>query len=612
MKTIGLEVKDNLIEDTLKPPQLFLRYFHTIRFLKLRQIYGRVWITIKRTILKPIIVWWVNKTKPVLNIPELVLIPKPFTETLLKCKLNNRKFVFLNQQKKFQNSINWNDDQMEKLWLYNLHYFEYLLPFTQDYSKQNFIIGKSIIAGWIEDNPTGSGNGWESYPLSLRIVNWIFFFDRYYPFFQNDEDFRTLFLTSLYRQARYLKFFLEIHLLANHLFENIKSLLFAAVFFQDRTLFKRAWRLLQQEIREQILEDGGHYERSPMYHSIILADILDVLNIFQSSKNGGYQFLSESEGAGSTADISWFGSIASKMLRWLEHMVHPDGKIALFGDSAFGIAPSFKQLRDYFSRIQKTEIEPSSSRNHESLTQSGYYVFSNHSQYLVIKGGELGVRYQPGHVHCDLFSYEYSSKEIRFIVDSGVGSYQAMILRNKARSVYSHNTVVVNGEEQAELWKIHRVGRWVKLISNKIEENKNGIRFSGQYENSIYPNELCQHFRSVTFINNRFFVVEDQITGESIYSIESLIHFHPQCEFEREANMMLLAAKNHSICILWNEDRISSEIREWFYVPEFGMLINSKKLALKPLIANNMKLGYVITPSEYLNDAREYLSKMSK
>ena len=37
--------------------------------------------------------------------------------------------------------------------------------------------------------------------------------------------------------------------------------------------------ILKKELSEQILPDGGHYELSPMYHSIILEDILDLHNI---------------------------------------------------------------------------------------------------------------------------------------------------------------------------------------------------------------------------------------------------------------------------------------------------------------------------------------------
>ena len=41
----------------------------------------------------------------------------------------------------------------------------------------------------------------------------------------------------------------------------------------------RGIRILNEQLKEQILNDGGHFERSPMYHCIILEDLLDLHNL---------------------------------------------------------------------------------------------------------------------------------------------------------------------------------------------------------------------------------------------------------------------------------------------------------------------------------------------
>ena len=40
------------------------------------------------------------------------------------------------------------------------------------------------------------------------------------------------------------------------------------------------------QLQEQILEDGMHYERSPMYHMIVLERLLDVLNFAKANDEG--------------------------------------------------------------------------------------------------------------------------------------------------------------------------------------------------------------------------------------------------------------------------------------------------------------------------------------
>ena len=58
-----------------------------------------------------------------------------------------------------------------------------------------------------------------------------------------------------------------------------KALAFAGVFFEGPEAAhwrKRGLVLLERERAEQVLADGGHFERSPMYHAIVASDLLDL------------------------------------------------------------------------------------------------------------------------------------------------------------------------------------------------------------------------------------------------------------------------------------------------------------------------------------------------
>ena len=76
---------------------------------------------------------------------------------------------------------------------------------------------------------------------------------------------------------------LEFHLLANHLLANLKALVFAGAFFQGTGGSDDGWPGADSccggRLTEQILADGGHFELSPMYHSLILEDLMDLLNL---------------------------------------------------------------------------------------------------------------------------------------------------------------------------------------------------------------------------------------------------------------------------------------------------------------------------------------------
>jgi len=585
--------------------------FNTLRYLKPIQYWGRFAWLLKQKLFKPFIAYRIHQVRAGQFPVRLHLHPRPVADAVYQQDISLKRFCFLNREYQFPGEITWNDSALEKLWLYNLHYFEYLIPLTGRTSPANFRIGKAIICEWIENNPPGRGNGWEPYPLSLRIVNWIFFFDAYFEEFRKEDQFREIFINSLYRQCAYLDWFLEYHILANHFFENIKSLLFAGIFFQHRQWVKKACRLLRKEIEEQVLPDGGHYERSPMYHSIILAGFLDIFNILKAAENVAPQYLQSVESAGETRlAASEIEKAAPKMLSWLDSLVHPDGEIALFGDSAFNIAPTYMQLRDYYARINGHYFAHSPPEGATALPESGYFIFSAPAHYFAIDGGELGVRYQPGHAHCDLFSYEYSYRGTRFIVDSGVGNYLETDTRQKARSVYSHNTVVINGWEQAQLWKVFRAGKWwVRIKEASLQETETGPFFDGGYE---YSSAKVFHHRRVTFIDQKFFVIEDKITGRSLQTIESLVHFHPECSIEQKSGMIELYRGDKGICLLWDSEIAEAELKPWFYVPEFGKILQSYKLLLKPEVADQVKLYYVIAPPEHVPKGKEIVRAMNQ
>ncbi len=104
-------------------------------------------------------------------------------------------------------------------------------------------------------------------------------------------------------------------------------------------------------------------------------------------------------------------------------------------------------------------------------------------QKQIFDCGPLGSSYQPGHAHCDLHRYAFSYEGRPLIVDSGLGNYRAGKLRKEARSIYVHNSLVVNGLEQAELWAVFRMGRRVKPEGKRFEAMED--RIVSSYRNNL-------------------------------------------------------------------------------------------------------------------------------
>ena len=277
-----------------------LLYFNTIRFLRPIQILHRI-IRLRPRLRRPLSV--IPKLRKV-TAPMPVGLPKRASMT------GQRKFNFQNFEVTVSQNSNWETLGNSALWRYNLHYFDDFLASTH---PQRTIWQDDFLQLWLETQAFGSNISWDAYPTSQRIVNWIKSHHFRKPLYDKA-------ICSLANQTYWLEKHFEWHLMGNHLFVNAKALTWAGCFFEGQMAEK--WlrlgtRLLSKEIDEQILSDGGHFELSPMYHSLVLEDILDLIALSHAYDLPQMRELRPK-----------LLKTAQKMVKWLTVMTHPDGEIS--------------------------------------------------------------------------------------------------------------------------------------------------------------------------------------------------------------------------------------------------------------------------------------------
>lgn len=356
-------------------------------------------------------------------------IPKP------ECHTSSGKFVFLNLSNDFSS---WNDTSNGMLWAYNLNYMDWLCQEGITLEE-----GTGWIDKFIEELPTNRV-GLDPYPIALRGINWIKFISLH-----RDEINESKLVTwndSLYSQYALLTKKLEYHLLGNHLLEDAYSLYMAAIYFRDKVFYKKASCLLRRQLNEQILPDGAHYEQSPMYHCILLDRLLDCCNL--SFNNIFF------DGQGEFNE--YLVHKAEMMLGHLESIVYNDGAIPLLNDSANGIAPSPRQIRDYASELGIRWMAT-------PMKECGYRKINGDRFEAIVDIGGIAASYQPGHSHADTFNYELRIDGCPFIVDTGISTYNKTSRRQLERSTQAHNTVTVAGRNSSEVWGGFRVGDRAKV-----------------------------------------------------------------------------------------------------------------------------------------------------
>lgn len=377
----------------------------------------------------------------------------------------------------------WNAPERPRLWNYHLHYFE------------DPRVEAEWLERWMAENPAGQGSGWEPYPLSRRVVNWVRWRLRgkWAP-----EGFEA----SLTEQARALAGKIEYRLMANHLFANAKALVHAGTYLAGEEAARwlaTGLRILDREVQEQILDDGGHFERSPMYHALILEDLLD-LEALRLAYPGVWM------------ERPRWRVAAERMLGWLGAMTHPDGEIAFFQDACGGVAGSYRELAAYAARLGMAE-------QREPLGESGYRRLEAGELVVWMDAAGPGPDYQPGHAHAGTLSLEASWRGGRVVVNSGTSTYEAGPVRQFERSTAAHATVRVNGRDSSEMWGAFRVARRARV--------RELLEGEGCVEAMHTGYEPVRHRRRVTVLERQL-VVEDELSGGEL--LEWFWPLHPSVE----------------------------------------------------------------------------------
>lgn len=531
------------------------RLGRTVRHLRPVQVYGRLWFSLARPHPDLLAAPTLRKQEGIWQVPV----------RRARSLVAPGRFCFLNEAGSLA-ELGWDDPAKAKLWRYNQHYFDDL---NAESANERLEWHKELIIEWISANSPGQGSGWEPYPTSLRIVNWI-------KWALAGNALHEEAIASLAVQTRWLTRRMEWHLLGNHLFANAKALVFAGLFFEGSE--GNAWlhqglRILAREMDEQILPDGGQFELSPMYHVLAVEDVLDLVNI------------AHAYGREDLAQV-WRVKIPV-MLSWLETMSHPDGGISFFNDAAFGIAPTNSEIFAYSGWLG---IEPSTvPAPVRHLANSGYLRAGFGPYTLIADLARVGPDYLPGHAHADTLSFELSVGNQRVFVNSGTSEYGTGPERHRQRGTPAHNTVVVNGENSSEVWSGFRVGRRARPLGVSLEQQ--GPVFCAQASHDGY-----RYLKGHPRVTRRFEIDGARLTVLDFvspkYPAQARYHLHPSVEVEclNSGTVVLRLPDGQSLKIHCKGGDVQVEPSTWH--PEFGLSIPNLCLVL-PLADGEASLSIV-------------------
>lgn len=412
----------------------------------------------------------------------------------------------------------WKVPEASHLWNYNLHYLEFLIPLVVSYRKMEdenyFEKWKEYIENWMGQ---ASGDSMEPYTISLRIPNILICLEILGEKVKGTEIERKI-LDSIYRQYRFLLKNTELSLLANHYFENLKTIVICSVLFGEGDVFRKYFAKLKEQIREQILPDGVHFERSLMYHRIILEDVLRIFKVLDSA---GYRTEADSI-------LPTVRAMAAAM----ENIERGFDTVPLFNDAGNNVAKGKEQLLAAAKSLCGYK-----STDKTDFPDAGYFKLYFGKCAVLFDCGGIGPSYMGGHSHCDCLSFELSADGHKIFSNSGTGQYQGT-KRQFFRSTRAHNTMMIDDREQSELWGEHRAARRIHHVKAKNADGSVAGQYQS-YQGDWFRRRLEWKEGVLTVLNS---VEAGNRRGRQEHMVRQFFHLAPGYNYE--CDEALIRVKN--------------------------------------------------------------------
>jgi uncharacterized heparinase superfamily protein len=495
-------------------------------------------------------------------------------------RLTRGVFQHLNEERLLGRPPNWllGPCDRGRLWTVTLHYHHWARELAQIASSEDpraataSELFRELVGDWIErcdlNQPGAQHLAWNSYAIATRIRSWVQSALQLGPgWWSAQPSFAERFHTSLWQQASHLSRNVEWDLRGNHLIRDAVGLAWAGRFI-DKPGANAFWGyqalyLSLSQTREQVLADGGHFERSPMYHRHIMDDLDEWSRLIGEPKL--YEQLQK---------------VLGRMAEFATWTRHPDGRIALLNDAALEAEDALDAAPTLNNAIGPLEEprETTEPRGGRHFADTGLAVWHGVTWTLFFDVGPIGPDYQPGHGHADNLTLECSYAGDRLFVDPGTHSYDRDERRAYDRSTAAHNTVCVDGTDSSEVWHIFRAGRRARPIDVNVTADETHFDASAAHDGYRHLGGII-HRRRVQLTDDETLTITDRIEGNGSHKLEGGWLLEPGWTATPAEAGWLLERDSASLRVRLQgpiELRLSLETRPWH--PRFGVEISTTRL----------------------------------
>jgi len=457
---------------------------------------------------------------------------------------------------------------------------------------------------WHSANPYPLGINWaSSLEVAFRSISWIWVFRLLEGTPALPPDFRQEWLRGQALHGRHLERYLSTYFSANtHLLGEGVALFFLGTLCPELSGAERwkaqGWRIILEQARLQVNPDGLHFEQSVYYHVYALdfflhAALLATANgqplpkaleqtiermlnaLFHLSLAGPPPRFGDDDG----------GRVFDPGRNRAAHLLDPLAAGAILfnrGDSK-QLAGGLREETIWLLGQNGVEIwdhleVQRTAATSTAFESAGVYVLAAGGHKLVINGAP-SVPQSYGHAHADALSVCLQSDSAHLLIDSGTCEYVGPgSVRDLFRSTAMHNTLCVDGKDQAEpagpfSWK-----RPVRACAEQWITGDGFSLFVGSHDGYQRLQPPVTHQRWVFALKPGIFLVRDLAKGKGEHRLDISWHLAPELE-PQPVHFFRAKNQTHSLVILPVEEHgWAEEIRASPWSPIYGQQLNTTVL----------------------------------
>ncbi len=397
------------------------------------------------------------------------------------------------------------------------HFLYYARAFLITKDRKYYEGFSEQLDDWNNHNPYSYGSNYKcGQEATLRMINVLMA----YTVFQNynlAKEFDKINVEKLvegsYKKVLSNFFYAHKCIKNNHTFTEILGLIIGAWCSENDDALRKGYKLMDQEIRNQFLSDGGFTQYSFNYHRFTLQIMECLFKVSETTgmrvteterlKNSVLLLYQVQDGNG---DVPNYGSNDGALIFPLSTCGYRDFKPVLNTMYALIEGKRIYDSGDYdeellwfgiTNKLPLIDIEKKSI----AFQDSGYYVFRHDEGFLMTCLQE----YKSRPAHMDQLHIDLWHKGVNVFCDTGTYSY-ASKLGKELSSTAGHNTVKISGVEQMNKRGAFMVTDWTQ----KVKANWSDNSFVGEIESR----NGYRHLRKIICTSNGY-LIEDEVMANS-------------------------------------------------------------------------------------------------